>query len=243
MQDGHRATIEGLSGASPASTRGGEHLCRGQTGEFVINLSCPLTTTARRGEWSCGSARAAHSRRFVSIDGPAAKVIVWRERVSVIFAPVSPPQPPIIRIEPGSKTTAHHERPRDIIGPGENVMVSLSRISVVTRGGRAVVPTDYEHATLPWQQHSRAPEPLRLHAQAGRERHRSSVEHLRRDGVCTRLSTTTNGEDSASIEHDGCGAVAKREHLQSRLVHHRAKAEQLSRENVVKMFILATDDS
>ena len=45
---------------------------------------CPPTTKALRGEWACGSANATHPRRTVSIAGPAAKYIVWRERASVV---------------------------------------------------------------------------------------------------------------------------------------------------------------
>ena len=45
----------------------------------------PPTTRVRRGEWSCGSANAAHPRRAVKIVDPAAKDIVWRERTSVVF--------------------------------------------------------------------------------------------------------------------------------------------------------------
>ena len=85
----------------------------------------------------------------MSILGPAAKVIVWRERPSVVSTGVwLPSETPTTRTKPGSETTAQKVLPRDIKGPGENVMVSMSRISVVARGGRPVAPVDDEHATL-----------------------------------------------------------------------------------------------
>ena len=48
------------------------------------NPSEPPMTRVRHGEWSCGSANAAHPRRAVSIVGPAAKSIVSMERAYVV---------------------------------------------------------------------------------------------------------------------------------------------------------------
>ena len=49
----------------------------------------PPTTRARRGKWYCCSTSAAHRLRAVSIVGPAAKVMVWGEKASVVIFPVS----------------------------------------------------------------------------------------------------------------------------------------------------------
>ena len=46
----------------------------------------PPTTRAQRDEWSCGSTNAVHPERAVSIAGPTAKVIVWRERASAVLS-------------------------------------------------------------------------------------------------------------------------------------------------------------
>ena len=141
-----------------------------------------------------------------------------------------------------SEMTAYHARAEDITGRGENDMVSTSRISVVARKVDPSRPPTMSTRRSPGS--STAARPHRRACMPGPDANviapvsRASVVALE---VRTQL-TTTNDEDPASTEHDGCAAAARREHLRPRIERHRAKIQQPSRERAVETYTVATDE-